>query len=209
MRTSISILIFGKRIFIIILIHTLYFFHERNPVIVFSFSKKDCEKYALELNREDYTDDIEKDLISQVYANAIESLGEDDRKLPQVEALLPLLKKGIGIHHGGLLPILKEIVEILFSEGLIKALFATETFVSLFFEEIPNNIFFLSPFRIRATFSLQYRLLESTCLQKRLSLPILESGTVKTLDGYPRANTSKCPVELVVEARTIAELSSK
>jgi ATP-dependent RNA helicase DOB1 len=99
-----------------------------NPVIVFSFSKKDCEKFALALNKEDYTDDIEKDLISQVYSNALESLGEDDQKLPQVQALLPLLKRGIGIHHGGLLPILKEIVEILFSEGLIKALFATETF---------------------------------------------------------------------------------
>lgn len=35
---------------------------------------------------------------------------------------------GIGIHHGGLLPILKETIEILFGEGLIKALFATETF---------------------------------------------------------------------------------
>lgn len=99
-----------------------------NPAIVFSFSKKDCERFALALNQEDFTDDIEKDLIAQVYANAIESLGEDDRKLPQVEALLPLLKRGIGIHHGGLLPILKEIVEILFSEGLIKTLFATETF---------------------------------------------------------------------------------
>jgi ATP-dependent RNA helicase DOB1 len=63
-----------------------------------------------------------------VYTNAIEALSEDDRKLPQVGALLPLLKRGIGIHHGGLLPILKEIVEILFSEGLVKALFATETF---------------------------------------------------------------------------------
>ncbi|KAL7480507.1 hypothetical protein ACHAW6_006198 [Cyclotella cf. meneghiniana] len=99
-----------------------------NPVIVFSFSKKDCETFALELKREDYTDEVEKDLISQVYSNAIESLSEDDRTLPQVEALLPLLKRGIGIHHGGLLPILKEIVEILFSEGLIKCLFATETF---------------------------------------------------------------------------------
>jgi ATP-dependent RNA helicase DOB1 len=99
-----------------------------NPVIVFSFSKKDCERYAIELNKEDYTDEIEKDLISQVYSSAIESLSEDDRQLPQVVALLPLLKRGIGIHHGGLLPILKEIVEILFSEGLIKALFATETF---------------------------------------------------------------------------------
>jgi ATP-dependent RNA helicase DOB1 len=103
-----------------------------NPVIVFSFSKKDCEKYALALNREDYTDDTEKSLITEVYKNAIESLGEDDRKLPQVEALLPLLKRGIGIHHGGLLPILKEIVEILFAEGLIKVLFATETFRYVF-----------------------------------------------------------------------------
>lgn len=103
---------------------------ERNldPVIIFSFSKKDCERYALALNQEDFTDDVEKSLIKQVYLNAIESLSEDDRKLPQVEALLPLLKRGIGIHHGGLLPILKEIVEILFSEGLVKALFATETF---------------------------------------------------------------------------------
>jgi ATP-dependent RNA helicase DOB1 len=99
-----------------------------NPVIIFSFSKKDCERYALALNKEDYTDDVEKDLITQVYTNAIDSLGEDDQKLPQVLALLPLLKRGIGVHHGGLLPILKEVVEILFAEGLIKTLFATETF---------------------------------------------------------------------------------
>jgi ATP-dependent RNA helicase DOB1 len=32
-----------------------------------------------------------------------------------------LLKQGVGIHHGGLLPILKEVIEILFQEGLIKA----------------------------------------------------------------------------------------
>jgi ATP-dependent RNA helicase DOB1 len=55
-------------------------------------------------------------------------LSEEDRALPQVENVLPLLKRGIGIHHGGLLPILKETTEILFGEGLIKALFATETF---------------------------------------------------------------------------------
>lgn len=42
--------------------------------------------------------------------------------------MLPLLKRGIGVHHGGLLPLLKEIVEILFGEGLLKCLFATETF---------------------------------------------------------------------------------
>ena len=42
--------------------------------------------------------------------------------------MLPLLKKGIGIHHGGLLPLLKETIEILFSEGLIKV--NRDTFIS-------------------------------------------------------------------------------
>eukprot|EP01090_Pellita_catalonica_P017653 TRINITY_DN5376_c0_g2_i1.p1 TRINITY_DN5376_c0_g2~~TRINITY_DN5376_c0_g2_i1.p1 ORF type:complete len:651 (+),score=104.70 TRINITY_DN5376_c0_g2_i1:451-2403(+) len=50
------------------------------------------------------------------------------KKLPQVEHILPLLKRGIGIHHSGLLPILKEVIEIAFQEGFLKVLFATETF---------------------------------------------------------------------------------
>ena len=63
-----------------------------------------------------------------MFQNAIQSLAEEDQELPQVIAILPMLKRGIGIHHGGLLPILKEVIEILFQEGLIKCLFATETF---------------------------------------------------------------------------------
>ena len=63
-----------------------------------------------------------------MFQNAVQSLSEDDQELPQVIAILPMLKRGIGIHHGGLLPILKEVIEILFQEGLIKCLFATETF---------------------------------------------------------------------------------
>lgn len=39
-----------------------------------------------------------------------------------------MLKRGIGVHHSGLLPIVKEVIEILFQEGLLKVLFATETF---------------------------------------------------------------------------------
>jgi ATP-dependent RNA helicase DOB1 len=66
--------------------------------------------------------------VGQIFGNAINSLSEDDRKLPQIEHILPLLKRGIGIHHSGLLPILKEVIEILFQEGLLKVLFATETF---------------------------------------------------------------------------------
>ena len=63
-----------------------------------------------------------------MFSNAMDSLSEDDQTLPQVTTILPLLRRGIGIHHGGLLPILKEVIEILFQEGLIKCLFATETF---------------------------------------------------------------------------------
>jgi ATP-dependent RNA helicase DOB1 len=99
-----------------------------DPVIVFSFSKRECEQYALQIAKLDITTSEEKKLIEQVFTNAIDSLAEEDRKLPQISAILPLLKRGIGIHHGGLLPILKELVEILFQESLLKVLFATETF---------------------------------------------------------------------------------
>ena len=103
---------------------------ERNfaPVIVFSFSKKECEAYALQMAKLDFNTPEEKKLVDEVFKNAMMVLSEEDRALPQVENVLPLLKRGIGIHHGGLLPILKETTEILFGEGLIKALFATETF---------------------------------------------------------------------------------
>lgn len=101
---------------------------ELDPCIVFSFSKKECESNALQTARFDFNTEEEKALVEQVFSNAVEALSEDDRRLPQIETLLPLLRRGIGIHHGGLLPILKEIIEILFQEGLIKCLFATETF---------------------------------------------------------------------------------
>ncbi|KAL7424483.1 ATP-dependent RNA helicase mtr4 [Cryptotrichosporon argae] len=99
-----------------------------NPVIIFAFSKRECEALAMQMSKLDFNSEDEAATVGQVFDNAIGALSEDDRKLPQIEHLLPLLKRGIGIHHGGLLPILKEVIEILFQEGLIKALFATETF---------------------------------------------------------------------------------
>lgn len=38
----------------------------------------------------------------------------------QVKWMEELLKNGIGVHHSGILPILKEVVEMLFQKGLIK-----------------------------------------------------------------------------------------
>ena len=99
-----------------------------NPVIVFSFSKNQCEAYALQMSNLAFNNDTEKQMVEQVFNNALEILSEEDKHLPQIINLLPLLKRGIGIHHSGLLPLLKEAIEILFQEGLIKVLFATETF---------------------------------------------------------------------------------
>jgi antiviral helicase SKI2 len=39
-----------------------------------------------------------------------------------------ILPEGVGVHHAGLLPVLKETVELLYSKGLIKVLFATTSF---------------------------------------------------------------------------------
>ncbi|KAI5864327.1 antiviral helicase [Durotheca rogersii] len=99
-----------------------------NPVIVFNFSKRECEVMALTTSKFAFNDDGEKAMVRKVFTSAIESLSEEDRELPQIQNILPLLEKGIGVHHSGLLPILKETIEILFQEGLIKVLFATETF---------------------------------------------------------------------------------
>lgn len=98
------------------------------PVIVFSFAKAECERNALALSRLNFNSTEEDALVTEVFNNAMESLAEEDRRLPAIEHLLPLLKRGVGIHHSGLLPILKEVVEILFQAGLVKVLFSTETF---------------------------------------------------------------------------------
>ena len=50
------------------------------------------------------------------------------RKIPTISPTSFTTSKGIAYHHSGLIPILKEVIEILFAKGLIKILFATETF---------------------------------------------------------------------------------
>ena len=49
-------------------------------------------------------------------------------ELPEYDQLVSLLEKGVGIHHSGMIPILREIVEIMISKKYIKLLFATESF---------------------------------------------------------------------------------
>lgn len=45
--------------------------------------------------------DTEKGLIDKLFENATKVLSEEDRKLPAVINIIPLIRRGIGIHHGG------------------------------------------------------------------------------------------------------------
>lgn len=98
------------------------------PVICFTFSRRRCGTNARMLQSLDLTTAEEKSRIHKFVTRSLDRFKETDRKLTQVIALKEMLKRGFGVHHSGILPLLKEITEILFCDGLVKVLFATETF---------------------------------------------------------------------------------
>ncbi|KAL8735712.1 MAG: hypothetical protein Q9181_002715 [Wetmoreana brouardii] len=98
------------------------------PACIFVFSKKRCEQNADALSNLDFCTASEKSAIHMIIERSVARLKPEDRILPQIRRLRELLGRGIAVHHGGLLPIVKEIVEILFAKTLVKVLFATETF---------------------------------------------------------------------------------
>ena len=98
------------------------------PACIFVFSKKRCEENADSLSNQDFCTATEKSAIHMTIEKSIARLKAEDRILPQIRRLREMLGRGVAVHHGGLLPIVKEIVEILFARTLVKVLFATETF---------------------------------------------------------------------------------
>ena len=98
------------------------------PACIFVFSKKRCEENADALSNLDFCTGSEKSAIHMIIERSIARLKPKDRTLPQIRRLRELLSRGIAVHHGGMLPIVKEVVEILFAKTLVKVLFATETF---------------------------------------------------------------------------------
>ena len=110
------------------------------PIIVFSFARRACEDFAMKLsglgrgaknNKQtviDFNTPEEKGFIRTIVENAVACLPQEDQNLRAIHGIVPMLERGIAMHHSGLLPLLKEVIELLFQEGLIKCLFATETF---------------------------------------------------------------------------------
>ena len=105
---------------------------EMLPALVFTFSRKSVEMCAKEIttnllefdSKVPYT--IRRDaeqLLRSKLSNYQEYLN-----LPEYQQLMTLLEKGIGIHHSGMIPILREIVEFMIAKRQIKMLFATDSF---------------------------------------------------------------------------------
>ena len=97
------------------------------PAICFVFSRKNVERFANELNLNliENGNEVEDECLRIVkklpnYKEYVET--------SEYKKTIRLLRKGIAIHHSGIIPILKEMTEMLFSKGFIKVLFATETF---------------------------------------------------------------------------------
>ncbi|CAE7815937.1 unnamed protein product [Symbiodinium microadriaticum] len=65
---------------------------------------------------------------AQVREVVEKQLAEQDRSLRSVRECEFLLSRGVGLHHGGLLPVLRELTEKLFKEGFVRVLCTTETF---------------------------------------------------------------------------------
>lgn len=101
---------------------------EMLPALCYVFSRKQLEKCANEIttpllefdSKVPYTIRRECEQIIRKLPNYQEYL-----HLPEYVNLVALLEKGVGIHHAGMMSILREIVEILFARGMIKMLFCT------------------------------------------------------------------------------------
>lgn len=99
------------------------------PAIFFIFSRSGVNQAIDELLAAgiDLTSKAEKDQINTYIDAAFQNLSANEWEILGMERASLALQRGIAPHHAGLLPIFKELVEELFSAGLIKVVFATET----------------------------------------------------------------------------------
>jgi len=100
---------------------------EMLPATVFLLNRDLVEKQAKAM-RAMQTDHLKIARIEELWRHHLHKYAKYYETTEQWNLVHGLLQKGIGIHHSGMIPILKEIVEIVYTEGLVPILLATETF---------------------------------------------------------------------------------
>jgi len=100
------------------------------PALFFVFSRVKCEQLAKSVTCcfHDSKQQVEIERLIDELLRKYQYNYNSIKHLPQIEEIKALATKGVSYHHSGLLPISKEIVEVLFSRGHIKVMFVTETF---------------------------------------------------------------------------------
>jgi len=95
------------------------------PAIYFQFSRRACEEAAescIALGTVPHG----MDLVREAKQRLVD-LSPEDRALRQIGLLFRLLPRGVAVHHAGLLPVVKMLVEELFQSGRLRCVFATDT----------------------------------------------------------------------------------
>ncbi len=97
------------------------------PALYFLFNRRKVEAFARELGGyKNFSTNAEKRTIRQFINSYLNTVPED--AVPFIEKMRPLLVKGIGYHHAGLVPHAKRLVELLFEKRLLKVVYCTSTF---------------------------------------------------------------------------------
>jgi len=99
---------------------------EHLPCLYFCFSRKQCEDRAFEDADRELLSDRERERVLGLYDQICLERGMSGERGEMV--MRGLVARGVAFHHAGMLPTVKDIVEQVFSSGLLKLLFTTETF---------------------------------------------------------------------------------
>lgn len=99
------------------------------PAIYFIFSRNQCNEAAKSCLQAGIrlTNDYERGEMLAIVDERLKDFSDDDLAALEYTQFVDQLEAGIGVHHAGMVPTFKEIVETCFSQGFIKIVFATET----------------------------------------------------------------------------------
>ena len=101
------------------------------PATLFVFNIRKIQDYSRMLIENTSLPELskdEKEKVNNFFNKAISVIPKEEQNISQINYVKQILQYGVGVHHSGLLPILKEIIEILYFHGLIKILLATTSF---------------------------------------------------------------------------------
>jgi superfamily II RNA helicase len=99
------------------------------PCLYFVFSRRLCQQKAAELTRRSsFLTANEREVVRIAVKRTLEELHLNRSQIPGIDAMEEQWRQGIAVHHAGLLPAVKRIVEVLLERKVLRVVYATETF---------------------------------------------------------------------------------